>query len=179
MHPPRIDPAQAGSAAIEQYDADGDGELSREELGKVPGILGVMGQYDLDGNSKVSAEEISSRLRQWEDSNIGIMSAGCRVTLDGAGLEGAVVKLIPEEFLGEYVKPASGTTKAGGGAALSIDPDDLPSDQQMVRGVQRGIYKIEVTHPSKSIPPQYNLQTTLGQEIVPGVVKIVIPLTSR
>ena len=99
VHPPRIDPAQAGSAAIGQYDADGDGELSRKELAKLPGVLLALGAYDLNGNGKVSAEEIAGRIRQWQEFKIGTLTVSCRVTLDGAALEGATVKLIPEKFL--------------------------------------------------------------------------------
>ena len=51
VHPPRIDPAQAGSGAIGQYDADGDGELPRKEMAKLPGVLLSLEAYDLDGNS--------------------------------------------------------------------------------------------------------------------------------
>ena len=179
VDPPRIDPAQAGSAAIGQYDADGDGELSRQELAKLPGVLLALGAYDRNDDDKVSAEEIAARIRQWQEFKIGTLTVGCRVTLDGALLEGATVKMIPEKFLGEYVKPASGTTTADGGCGLAIAKSDLSPDQQTLLGVHCGIYKIEVTHPTRSIPARYNRQTILGQEIALGTFEVPIQLSSQ
>jgi hypothetical protein len=100
------------------------------------------------------------------------------VTLDGRPLEEAEVKLDPEPFLGDAVKPASGVTRSDG-AILKIDPALLPEEDRYLRGVQPGLYKVRITHPSQKIPPRYNTATTLGQEIVPGTTGGTYSLTSR
>jgi len=163
--PPKIDASAAGAAAVKTYDANDDGTLDAAELEKCPGILGAMNRYDADGDGKVAASEIADRIRQWEAEAVGNMSYSCAVTLDDEPLVGATVEIIPEEFLGPNVKPASGVTNVAGFASLAIAKEDLPADQQRLRGVQPGVYKVRITHPTKPIPARYNTDTTLGQEI--------------
>ena len=69
---------------------------------------------DKDADGQISAEEIAARIRVWSEGETGLMSFYCMVTLDGRALEGAEVKLDPEPFLGDGVKPASGVTAAMG-----------------------------------------------------------------
>jgi hypothetical protein len=38
-----------------------------------------------------------------------------------------------------------------------------------ISGVFGGTYKIQVTHPSRSIPAKYNTATELGEEIAPDI----------
>ena len=47
--PPTIDPIAAGTAAIDEYDTDGDEGLSQEELAKCPAILSAIELYDNRG----------------------------------------------------------------------------------------------------------------------------------
>jgi hypothetical protein len=165
VEPPDVDADEAAAAAIAEYDSDGDEFLSAEELSKLPALK--LASCDTDSDKKVSADEIAARIRQWSEGETGILSFYCNVTLDGAVLEGAEVTLDPEAFLGDAVKPAKGTMRSDG-AILKIDPKLLPADQQLLRGVQPGLYKVRITHPTKKIPARYNTQTTLGQEVLPG-----------
>ena len=176
VEPPDVNADEAAAAAIEAYDKDSDGFLSEAELEALPAL--TLATADKDSDRKVSAEEIAQRIRLWSDGETGLMTFYCNVTLDGRTLEGAEVKLEPEPFLGEAVKPASGVMRSDG-AILKIDPELLPEDQRMMRGVQPGLYKVRITHPSAKIPARYNTETTLGQEIVPGTTGGTYKLTSR
>jgi hypothetical protein len=89
------------------------------------------------------------------------------------------VKLIPEKYLGDEVKVAWGTSNARGIATMDIRDADLPASEQGLVGVHYGTYKIEVTHPTISIPARFNTQTTLGYETEKGNPNLVLDLKSR
>ncbi|MEX2137622.1 MAG: hypothetical protein WD894_00045 [Pirellulales bacterium] len=174
--PPEVNADEAAAGAIEAYDDDGDGVLSEAELKDLPAL--TMQTADKDSDGEVSADEIASRIRLWSEGETGLMTFYCNVTLDGRTLGGAEVTLDPEPFLGDAVMPASGVMRSDG-AILKIDPKLLPEDQRMIRGVQPGLYKVRITHPSAKIPARFNTETTLGQEIVPGTTGGAYQLTSR
>ena len=161
---PDVSPSAAAAAAVEQYDADGNGELSHDELAACPGILSVVAKYDKDNDGQVTADEIAARIQYWRDAKVAILSLPCIVTLDGAPLAGAEMKFVPERYLGESVLPASGTTDERGYAEVAIAADALPADMKGIHGVHCGTYKIQITHPTQQIPAKYNTATVLGHE---------------
>ena len=165
VKPPTINPDKAGKMAITQYDRDGNRLLSEEELDQCPGLKRAIELYDSSGDQSVSADEIAARIRKWQDTKVGLMSVGCEVRLHGSPLEGATVKFTPESYLGEAVQPASGTTDEYGRTTIAIADVDLPDEQKGLVGTHLGVYKVEITHPDRSIPPDYNAETILGQEI--------------
>lgn len=162
VKPPKISAKAAGSAAIEQYDKDGDGSLSAAELESVPSLAST--NFDANGDGNVSPEEITDRIGAWQDTQLGLISFACQVVLDGRPLAGATVKFIPETFLGDNVLPASDTTNKYGIANLSIAKEHLRADLKNHSVIHCGVYKIEITHPEVRIPARYNTETTLGQE---------------
>ena len=168
IRPPKIDSARAADAAIEQYDQDADGLLSEAELAACPGILGQLRKYDQDQDRRVSAAEIAARIGQWQDRGTGLRAFSCGVSLEGRPLFGAQVRLTPETFLGENLKSASGTVADFGQAVIRIAPEELPEDQKDIPGVQLGLYKVQITHPTVELPARYNTETTLGVEIGEG-----------
>ncbi len=164
--PPEVDPSSAATAAMQQYDADSDGQLSQEELKKVPGMLKAIEVYDKNADKQISREEIQSRIQARLDSGLGMMAFSCKVEMNGRPLEGAEVKMIPESFQGAALKAAKGTTDASGMAVISIPVEDLPpGDKDLVGLMQPGLYRVEITHPSAKIGSRYNTDTTLGQEL--------------
>jgi len=181
VHPPSIKAASAGKSAIDLYDKDSDGELSRQELAACPGILWAFAHYDKDSDGQVDADEIATRIRQWQTSRVGLMPFRCRVTLDGSPLAGATLKFVPESFLGQSMKPAAGTSSAQGLVIPVVAAADLPADQQNLRGVQFGLYKIEVSHPGRELPEMYRNPSKLGCEITPDLImqQPVFELSSR
>jgi hypothetical protein len=165
IHPPKIDPESAGNEAISAYDTDGDAALSKEELKKCPALLAALDAYDTTKDGKIQPEEIAARLKSWEESKIGITAATFYIKLDGRPLTGAQVLLDPEPFLEGAIMPASAETNSSGLAGPSMASEHLPEGVRF--GLQSGIYKIKVTHPSLKIPAKYNEQTELGLEVPP------------
>ena len=165
VKPPRLHPDEAGKQAMELYDTDGNGALSKEELKQCPAIFSVMGKFDTDADEQVSGEEITAQLRSWETSGVGLTGAIVYFRLNGRPLEGASVELIPEPFLGDAVKPASGTTSDSGTLSPSLAAEDLPDG--ISGAMQYGLYKVKITHEEISIPAKYNEATELGLEVPP------------
>ena len=168
VDPPSVDWEGAAEVAIKNYDKDGDGSLTETELTACPGLLVVMDQYDTTGDKQLSAEEISARLEEKYSRSAGLTTIQCRVTLDGRPLSGATVRYVPEAFLESVVKAAEGVTDQYGLASVAIPDEQLPDDQRGLGALQMGVYRVEITHPSQSIPAKYNAQTTLGYELHPG-----------
>lgn len=162
---PKFNPAEASAKALADYDANKDGSLDKKELEKVPGILRHMDIWDTDNDGKVSGVEIQARVAKYVSQGTGIMGYICQITLDGKPLEGADVLFTPEPFLGPLLKPGTSKTGFDGTASPSIAKADLPEGQTDISGMRNGVYKIEVTHPTKKIPDRYNTKTTLGVEV--------------
>ena len=167
VEPPGIDPASAGSLAIEEYDSDSDGKIAGEELDNAPALRAALPRLDADGDGAVSADEVAARVHAWKEMRTGLASVRCHVTLDGQPLAGALVVFEPESFLGEEIKPASGTSNQFGDAAPSVARADLP-DPTLPGGAHFGLYKVRITKPAngrETLPARYNSATTLGQEV--------------
>ncbi|MCA9189167.1 MAG: hypothetical protein KDA99_26260 [Planctomycetales bacterium] len=161
MTPPEIDPAGIAQAAMDSYDADKNGSLSKSELAKCPGLLSALAEYDTDKNNAISAEEISTRMQKTLDSGIGRLEFTVRVLSQGRTVQNAVVKFVPDPIMGGAILPAEGTTDYDGNASPVANPSDgLP-------GIQFGIYRVEITHPQLKLPAKYNTSTTLGVEVSP------------
>lgn len=176
---PYVDPVAAGEGAIELYDTDGDGQLSELELAACPGILNNISIYDADGNKSVSQEEIESRLSAFFPRRVGVTKLSVHVSLDGKSLDGATLKFVPEPYLGDEVMTAWGTTTGRGNASMDIRNEDAPSSEQGLRGIHYGTYKVEIAHPSITIPAKYNTETTLGYETERGNPTASFELKSR
>lgn len=168
IKPPDIDPESSAAEAIKLYDADGNGSLSKGELGKCPGMLVSIAAYDANSDGSVSQEEIVNRITALRKHGVGLTRLSCDVSLNGRGLKDATIEFEPEPYLGEELKAASGVTNDRGRAQMFIDPEDLPQDQRDLKAVQYGTYKVRITHPSAKLPAKYNTETTLGYESRPG-----------
>jgi len=165
IDPPNIDPEAAGTGAIAAYDQDGDSALSKDELKKCPALLAAMGAYDSNQDGKIEADEIAARLKSWEATRIGITAATFYVRLDGRPLTGATAVLEPEPFLEGAVMPASAEINTSGLAGPSMAKEHLPEGVRF--GLQPGLYKIKLSHPTLKIPAKYSEQTELGLEVPP------------
>jgi hypothetical protein len=167
VRPPAIDAAEAGSMAMERYDTSGDGVVAGDELDHAPALKAALPRLDANGDEGLSADEISARIEKWQASGIGLTSFGFRVTLDGTPLTGATVTFEPEPFLGEDVKAASCRTNELGGGGASIPKDQRPSPATP-GGMQLGFYRVKISkvvNGRELVPPKYNEQTILGQEV--------------
>jgi hypothetical protein len=165
---PKFDAANASETALDLYDSDADSHLSKSELKKCPSLLSKLRQIDGNGDGRLSAPEIKQRVEAWLATRVGFVSGyKCKVLENGRPLGSATVEFVPEEFLSDTVKKASGTTDSAGIASLAIADIDLPDDLRGVRGVQPGMYRVRIDHPSKAIPKEYNDESQFGCEIYP------------
>jgi len=178
VHPPSISASEAGSGAVAKYDANKDGAIGGEELDKAPSLKSSLDKLDANSDGKVTADEVTARIKQWQDSKLGLTSLTCQVKLDGKPLPEATVTFVPEEFLGPEVQKATGKTDAGGVAVLTIANPPEPG----LSGVAPGFYRVEIVKDSQ-IPAKYNTETTIGQEVAldaKGMQEgIIYELTSR
>jgi len=159
---PSLDPEGAAQRALSEFDSDRDGALAGKELDRCPGLKAALKSIDRDKDGRLTADEIAACIRNYQQKRIGLWNASALVTLDGQPLAGAVVRLVPEKFLGGGLQPASGTTDSAGGCNFRVEGGKFP-------GVQPGIYKIEVSKKDpagrETILPRYNTETTLGTEV--------------
>jgi hypothetical protein len=169
IYPPSINASAAGAKAIEMYDANKDGKLSGAELDKCPGLKAAVSKVD-PGNEGVTADAITNRIKAWQNSRLGRMSLACTVTRNGKGFEGAEVKFVPEKFLGDSMIVATGKTDQNGMVMISVPPSGQREDPP---GVPPGFYRVEIPKPGLNVPPKYNTETTLGQEVANDAVGIM------
>jgi hypothetical protein len=148
---------QAGQRAIELY-GGGKPDLDAKALEKAPGLRAAMHQVDLNKDGKLSADEISARIESWSVSKVGRRGISYVVMHNGKPVVDAVVKFVPEKFLGDGMKTYEGTTDNFGTAHLCLAGTSE-------RGVSPGFYRIEITKSGESIPARYNTETQLGQEV--------------
>jgi hypothetical protein len=185
VKPVDIDPSSASSAAIEMHDKDGDDAIGGAELDAVPGLKKHVARYDRDSDGKISQDEIYQRLADWGKQKLAFMGASFIVSLDGQPLEGATLTMVPEGYLGENVKPATGVTGPTGLGRLAHADEFLPktTNGRPMHGVFGGTYKVQITHPSRNIPAKYNTATVLGEEIAydinPTDAPVRLALTSN
>jgi hypothetical protein len=167
VQPVEIDASSASSQAMELYDKNADGALAGDELNAVPGIKKYLDKYDKDSDQRVTRDEIAARLGDWGSQKLALMGRSYVVTLDGRPLEGATVTMVPETYLGEGVKPATGVTASNGLTRMSHADEDLPksANGRPIPGVKGGTFKVQITHPSRQIPAKYNTSTELGDEV--------------
>jgi hypothetical protein len=185
VQPVDINASSASSQAMELYDKNADGALAGDELNAVPGIKKYLDKYDRDSDQRVTRDEIAARLSDWSSQKMALMGRSYVVTLDGRNLEGATITMVPEPYLGENVKQATGVTASNGLARMSHADEDLPksANGRPIPGVKGGTFKIQVTHPSRKIPAKYNTATELGDEVAYDInvqdAPVTLALTSN
>lgn len=163
LEPPQLDPQQVGRRALELYDADGDGRLSRSECQSSPPLLAAFDRYDsAPPDGAISAQEIASRIQAMLDTRVGQMPCHCTITLNGQPLADAHVRLVPDDMFGGSIAEARGISSYKG----LVRPERIDAAAG-TPGVHYGLYRVEITHPNHDLPPQYNSATTLGMEVSP------------
>ena len=164
---PTIDPAAAGARALEAYDTDRNGSIAGPELEASPALKSALGRFDTNQDGGISAAEIGERIKAWKAMKTGLASVRCQVMLDGKPLSGAVVEFVPEPFLGDQVKPASGTVNQFGDVAPTVSDADKP-DPKLPGGVHFGLFTVKISKPAsgkETLAARYNANSTLGLEV--------------
>jgi hypothetical protein len=173
--PPSINASAAGAAAMDQYDTNGDGRVAGEELDRAPGLKAALGTLDQDGDDAVTAEEVTARVEVWQGSRTGLTTVPCLVLLDGRPLGGAQLIFEPESFLGDELRTAIGTTNPFGKTSPTVPKEDRPAPDTPA-GLPLGLYKVRISRANggrETIPPRYNAETVLGQEVSFDVPEII------
>ena len=159
---PRMNPRVAGRKAMELYDSDRDGVIEGSEFEQCPGLKAALPTVDTDADEQVTAEEIKIRLKAHRDSGLALAEINCVVTLDGNPLPNAAIQFVPEEYLGNGISIARGTTNSRGTARLATESQELP-------GINCGFYRVEISkineRGNETLPMRYNVSTILGQEV--------------
>lgn len=164
---PGYDPGGAASRAMKIYDKDGDGFVAGEELENAPGLKAAIKNLDSDDDGKVSQQEIADRVAAWAKMGLGVTMVKCLVTLDGAPLEGATIRFVPEEFMAGVIQEAVDVTTPVGSASPRIPKENRPSPDTPP-GTQLGLYLVKISKEEggkETIPAKYNTETILGQEV--------------
>ena len=159
---------------LAQYDANKDGFLDKEELKKCPALASCVKALDKDKDGRLSSGEIAERIKSYEANRVGLTALTVKVTLDRKPLAGATVTLTPEKFLGDALKPATGTTNTGGIVNVATAGTEVP-------GVASGMFRVEVSKKDgtgrETLPNRYNQATILGVEVGPdsqGVLRLAL-----
>ena len=159
----------AADAAIAEYDANDDGAISGQEIGKVPAFSAARSRIDRDGDGRITADEIEHRIDVWRDSRLVLMQVLVTVRTNGKAVQNAEVTFVPEKWLGSAIMPAQGTTDSNGMANMTI------SAEKDATGVNPGFYRIEVSKVlggKETIASRYNAQTELGVEVTPEAMEL-------
>ena len=168
LKPPEFDPETASAAAMSQYDSNGDGEIDKTELKSAPGLTYLKDSIDENDDGKITQDEISSMIQtKWLDSTAGVMRVSVEVYINRQPLDGATVTLEPEEFLGDVIFPATGTTGDDGFGPVSVAEENLPH-KNVRSGVLPGLYLVRISkevNGKEIVPAKYNTETTLGIEV--------------
>ena len=165
VKPPAINVEAAAQTAVSEFDADGDGAVSKNEA--CMGMATTWDRYDQDGDGLATTEEIQSRFSKWTDGDTGMMNMRVELRFRGQPLPDANVTMTPFEFLGENMHTSEGVTDTYGYAFMAVPQERLPKSQENNYGMQVGLFKVSITHPDRKIPEKYNVATELSVDLSP------------
>jgi hypothetical protein len=157
---PSWDPSGFADEVIEKLDTSGDGQIDSTELAAAPGLAFGAKAIDTNSDGQLSRDELVERFQSYVKLRIGLTSKEIRFLYKGRPLAGAEVRLVPEFFLEDLLQPATGTTNEGGSVIPEIENNELRTPL-----MQSGYYRVEITSPHVTLPPQFNTATTVGVEV--------------
>lgn len=156
------EPAPVAAAAIAEYDRDGTGSLSVTEIAASPALMAVQEQFDADGDGAITRQEFEDRFAGYHQHGAVLMMVPCRITFGGRALGGAEVVFEPEPFMGNTATPARGTTAPDGSVSLQTEGQRVPG---LCMGLYRIRISKKNREGRETIPDRYNTRSELGQEI--------------
>jgi hypothetical protein len=150
---PQYDPEAFATSLLQRHDPDGNGTISKQEAAQMPGLVAAWARYDNDGMEGVSHADLAARAQGWLDRRDGIVAISCVVRLAGSQIGDVHVKLIPDESIAGVVQPAEAVSRRDRPSHLSIPPEFKPEAHRNLSGMQYGLYRVEVSHPTMQIAP--------------------------
>lgn len=158
-------PKDLPAAILAEFDANGDGSISENELPQ--GFL--IEAFDADGDKLITESEIAKAIEDWKVMKIGMTAFNLRFTINGLPLSNATVTLEPYAFMGNEVLPATGITDSEGVVDFSVPEGSNPVDD--IDLMHCGFYRIKVSKMDggrETIPKEYNTNTKLGCAVLPN-----------
>ncbi len=109
---------------------------------------------------------------------MALASIMCSVRVNGHGVNGVTVRLVPDEALAEVIKPVECVSNAQGTALFAVLPDLQPENFKGVAGMQYGLYRVEVSRPSMKLAPAPGSR---GRDIdrIDGIQPVVIDVVRK
>jgi hypothetical protein len=158
-------PRETAERAIAMLDKNSDSLINADELKAHPGLNSAVKRIDADGDGQLSSEEIRTYLKSnYQDVDLSLRSLICVVTLgENTPIPGATVTLVPEPFLGEEIKPATAVTDAFGRGNLVSEGAKYPGVQMGIYQIK--VSRIDPSNGKETIPAKYNEKTELGVEV--------------
>jgi hypothetical protein len=138
---------------LARCDADGSNSLIKSEAEQAPGLLSRWSRYDADKDGAISRAELESHVQEWVDRGDGIASITCVVRLKNRQIGDVSVRLIPDDALSETIHAAATVSHPKFASFLSIPPEYKHPSHAKLAGMQYGLYRVEVTHPSLNLIP--------------------------
>ena len=161
---PVLNAEAMADGAMDLCDSNSDGFISSSELKASPALKFSKDDIDTDGDGKLSRDELLERFNIYVDTSVGLQGITLNVrkgSVNGDGLMGATVRLVPEPFMADYIEEAEGEVNDPSNGLVEIMT--LPPDP----GVRVGMYKVVIESDEFKIPSKYNDNTTLGIEVPP------------
>ena len=148
-----------GQKVIKKYDTNFDGLLTVRELSGLFGTRGkIKEEYDQDGDGNTSRDEIASCIDTWLKEGPTVRFVDVSVDLDGSRLAGATVRMVPDYDPGDGSQAIVSQTDTTGVARMEVALEDLSQalDNPDFRGVFATNFTVEVSHPQGMIPAKYS-----------------------
>lgn len=153
VKPPAYDPQAFATALLTRCDADGNGSLTKQEAVSATGLVKRWSRYDANNDGVLAREELESHVQKWVDRGDGLAAITCIVRLKNRQIGDVTVRLIPDEALGGAVHPAETVSHPQFASFMSIPPQFKNKAHAKLAGMQYGLYRVEVSHPSMKLVP--------------------------
>jgi hypothetical protein len=153
VKPPAYDPQEFANALLSRCDTDGGGSLTKQEAASAPGLVKRWSRYDKNQDGFISRDELESHVQHWLERGDGLSAITCVIRLKNRQIGDVAVRLVPDESLGGAVHPAETVSHPKFASFLSIPAEFKHADHAKLAGMQYGLYRVEVSHPSMNLVP--------------------------
>lgn len=156
---PDWNPDQVAARVIEQLDTSGDGVVDKQEAIAAPSIVQAFSRIDKNANGQLSLDELHDRFAFYERYGTGLMNQSFEVRLNGRPAAGVRIDMLPEPFLEDVIRPASGVTDGMGQVVPVATDAEFP-------GMQVGLYRVVLFENQSATDPMPGI-ATIGIEASP------------
>lgn len=148
---PQYDPQAFADSLLKRFDTDGNQALSKTEAASAPGLIAAWRRYDANQDESIARQELEARAQQWLDRGEGTSSIMCVVRLAGSQIGDVQVTLVPDESVADATKLAKAVSRKERPSHLSIPPELKPEAHRNFSGMNFGLYRVEISHPTMKL----------------------------